>query len=106
MAERNLDIDRVLAFFSASLNGIPMDGGAKMSRIYAKHLLDWARSDYPGADPVKVVERLIHIAMGEEFHRRNCTSLGYIHRNKGKLVLIGKEQRKKQGGGGYRIVFE
>ena len=90
------DINEVIGCLKEHLGDIPMDGAVCSNRNYSKHLLDWAAKTFPDYEPVAIVNRLIDIAMGDDFHRRNCTTMGYIHRNKGRLMMIAKEKRDKE----------
>lgn len=108
MAFGNPEVSAVLEYLTERLDGIPMDGGG-MNRKYAYLLINWARREYPDWDPVGIARRLINIAMADRFHQMRATSVGYIWRNKGQLIILGRQQtgqQPKQEGGGYRIVYK
>ncbi len=96
MAFGRTDINEVLAYFSLCLGDIPMDGGVQMNRNQAKLLLDWAKKEYPNVDPIEVAKRLITIGTGDTFHRNHCTTMLYINRYKGRLIMVGKEQKARE----------
>lgn len=110
MAYGNPEVNAVMEHMTTMLDGVPMDGTLKLNRQYAFHLLNWARREYPDWDPVWIAKRLINIAMADRFHQMRATSIGYIWRTKGQLILLGRQQSgqqpKQDGGGGYRIVYE
>lgn len=90
------DINACLDYLSKSMNGLPMDGSREQNRRYCKLLLDFFGQKYSLQDmPVKAVCRLIDLAREDDFHKRNATSMGYIWRNKGRLMQIGMEKRGK-----------
>jgi len=109
-SRRDLRLDEVIHYLSERMAPIPLNDTHKMRRVYAKHILDWAEKEYPQTDPMIVAKRLINIATKDEWHRRNAMSVGYIYRQRGKLVMLGLEEkekkRQKRGGSGYRVEFD
>lgn len=107
---RDLRIDEIIAYLADKMRPVPLNDSHKMRRIFVKHIIDWSEREYPGVDPLVVAKRLINIATADDWHRRNAMSLGYIYRNRGKLVMLGLEQKeaeqRKKGGSGYRVIFE
>lgn len=102
--------DEILAYLADKMQPVPLNDTHKMRRVFARHLIKWSESEYPGVDPLVVARRLINIAVWDPWHRRNAMSISYIYRHRGKLVLLGLEQKEKKrqatGGSGYRVVFE
>lgn len=109
MAFGNPEVNAVIEHMTAMLDGVPMDGTKDGNRKYAYLLINWARREYPDWDPVGRVRRLINIAMSDRNHRMWATKMKYIWDNKGRLVILGRQQmgqQPKQEGGGYRIVYK
>lgn len=90
------DINACIEHLRVALGELPIDGSVKQNRNDCKLLLDFFGQKYSHQDmPIKAVCRLIDIARSDDFHRRNATSMGYIRRNKGRLMQIGAEQKGK-----------
>ena len=64
--------------------------------MYFTHLLNHFSKEYPDHDPVETTKRLIDIAIGDSFHRGLATKVSYLWFNKGRLILLGKQQREQQ----------
>lgn len=108
MAYGRPDINEILRYFQEKLGDVPMDGTVVFNRNNAKRLLDWGKKTYPGVDPVATIKRLIDIGTADDFHKQFCNTFLYIDRHKGKLIMLGREQRAKEKPkvqeGPYRIV--
>jgi len=101
------DINEVMDYFKSKLS-VPLDGTNEGNRRFAKLIIDFLKKEYPGANYVQMVKRLIDIAMADEFWANACTSFRVLYNNKSKLMLLGKQQKeameKERPDNGYRIV--
>ncbi len=95
MAHGRPDINEIVRYFQEKLGDVPMDGTVQMNRNNTKLLLDWAKKTYPNVDPVATIKRLIDIGTQDDFHKRFCNTTLYLFRHKGKLIMIGLEQKAK-----------
>ncbi len=99
------DINEAMDYFRSKLS-VPLDGTNEGNRRFAKLTFDFLKKEYPGANHVSMVKRLIDIAMADEFWRGACTSFRVLYNNKSKLMLLGKQKKEAEQKieGGYRIV--
>lgn len=101
------DINEAMDYFRSKLS-VPLDGTNEGNRRFAKLTFDFLKKEYPGANHISMVKRLIDIAMADEFWANACTSFRVLYNNKSKLMLLGKQQKeameKEKPDNGYRIV--
>ena len=81
----NEDINHLYDYLKNKLLGTP-DGTVKQNRIFAQHLLNKFRKDYPDKNPVETICLLIDFALEDEFHKKNATSFKYLYYNSQKII--------------------
>jgi hypothetical protein len=89
------DINEAMDYFRSKLS-VPLDGTNEGNRRFAKLTFDFLKKEYPGANHISMVKRLIDIAMADEFWRGACTSFRVLYNNKSKLMLLGKQQKEAE----------
>ncbi len=88
-------IDECIGYLEWKL-GVRCDGSVKNNRHMCRHLVDSMLTEYPEADPVVCIKRIVNIAMSDHWHRDKSTNFGYLYRNRARLILLGLEQKRLQ----------
>ena len=66
--------------------GTSLDGTMKDNRMYARHLLNRMKKDYPDKEPLVQVKALIDYGLRDDFHGKNITSFKYLYYNAQKII--------------------
>jgi hypothetical protein len=103
MSYGKTDINECIEYFERRL-GMRCDGGVKANRNYTMLLLKDMATQFPGSDPIVCVKRLVNIALSDDFWKTKTTNFGVIWFNRGRFILMGREQRKETPKSRFRIV--
>lgn len=86
------DINEVIGYLKEKIE--LLDGSQQQNRRFAKLLIDKLKKEYPDYNPVEQIKVLIDIALKDDFHAKNATSIKYFYYNAQKIIQSIKKPKK------------
>ena len=93
--KRKPDITECVAYLRQKIHPVPLDDSEPKNRQMAHLLLNKLAKQYPTVSPIAVAKRVIDLAIADDFHRRNATSMYYIWKHCGSIISKAQPKREE-----------